>query len=266
MTISRLDASDSRVLVWFSCGAASAVAAHMALAKYGRARTHIVYCNTLATEHPDNIRFLADVERWLGITVEIIGSDKYDTVDDVFMRERYMAGINGARCTTEMKKIPRYAYQRPDDIHIFGLTADEEKRIALFIGNNFDLTLDWILYEAGVTKDDCYGILADGAGIELPKMYSYGFKNNNCIGCVKAQSPVYWAKIRRHFPEVFARRVAQSRELGVRLIKYHGERMFLDEMPFPITDKRTGLSLEDEADTEDIECGPVCVTPRREEA
>ena len=49
----------SRVLVWFSCGAASAVAAKMSVEKYGD-RCEVVYCDTLKYEHSDNLRFLLD--------------------------------------------------------------------------------------------------------------------------------------------------------------------------------------------------------------
>jgi PP-loop superfamily ATP-utilizing enzyme len=40
-----------RVLVWFSCGAASAVAAKLAVEKYGD-QCEVLYCDTLAYEHP----------------------------------------------------------------------------------------------------------------------------------------------------------------------------------------------------------------------
>jgi hypothetical protein len=56
---------ERRRLVWFSCGAASAVAAKLAVEKYEDA-CEVVYCDTMATEHPDNQRFFNDVERWIG--------------------------------------------------------------------------------------------------------------------------------------------------------------------------------------------------------
>jgi hypothetical protein len=206
----------------------------------------------MATEHPDNARFFKDVERWIGKSIEIISSAKYASVDDVFEKRRYMAGIRGAICTTEMKKIPRYEYQYPNDLHIFGMTADEEKRIARFESSkdNQDLEAEWMLRDAGITKDACYRMLED-AGIELPAMYSLGFKNNNCLGCVKATSPVYWDRVRSSFPEVFARRCRQSREIGVRLLRYQGKRVFLDELPETSTDTTP---------EQDIECGVVCIT------
>lgn len=55
-----MDLTPTRTLVWFSCGAASAVAAKLAVQKYGAA-CEVVYCDTLSTEHPDNGRFLTDV-------------------------------------------------------------------------------------------------------------------------------------------------------------------------------------------------------------
>lgn len=131
-----------RVIAWFSCGAASAVAAKKAIEKYGSA-VEVVYCNTMVSEHDDNVRFMADVENWLGVKVLRLSSDKYASVDDVFTQTHYMAGPQGARCTVEMKKVPRFKFQRADDIHVFGFTNDpkELKRIANFEFNNPDMSL-----------------------------------------------------------------------------------------------------------------------------
>jgi hypothetical protein len=200
----------------------------------------------MKSEHPDNARFLADVERWLGVTVRIL-SGKYETVDETFMKERYMSGIAGAKCTVEMKKKPRFAFQHADDVHIFGFTADEPKRIKQFVHNNHELHLDWILRDHGITKAECLRMI-NHAGIALPEMYLLGYNNNNCPGCVKSQSPAYWNSIRRDFPEVFARRVKQSRELGVKLVRLKGIRIYLDELP------------PDDAEVveENLSCGPEC--------
>jgi len=225
------------------------VAAYYALTHYGsRYDIDIVYCNTMADEHPDNRRFLEDVELWLGRTVNVISSLEYTSVEQVFAAKRYMSGIKGAVCTVAMKKIPRFHYQRPDDIHIFGYTSEEVKRMRSFENNNPELFLHWVLAENSVTKNDCLSVLKT-AGIELPQMYTLGYKNNNCIGCVKATSARYWASVRKDFPEIFARRAQQSRELGVRLARYRGERIFLDELPMA---DYSHLVLED------ISCGPEC--------
>lgn len=242
----------NRIVVWFSCGAASAYAAKLAVDRYGEACT-VVYCDTLSTEHPDNARFFADVKRWLGKPIEVIRSPTYTDIDDVFQRTRYMAGIAGARCTTELKKLPRLAFQRDSDVHVFGYTVEEKKRAASFEAANPALEVEWLLIDEGVTKQDCKDALA-AAGIALPEMYALGFDHNNCIGCPKATSAGYWNRVRRLFPDVFARRARQSRLLGARLVRVSGTRVFLDELP-----------PDEDAPDDDIDCGPVCQTPRREE-
>lgn len=246
-----------RKVVWFSCGAASAVAAKLAVDAYDT-DCDVVYCDTAEAEHPDNQRFLRDVESWIGREVTIIRSAKYSTVDSVFEGTRYMAGVAGARCTVEMKKRPREAYQRPDDVHIFGYTADEAKRADAFEDQNPGLLVSWILIDQGVTKADCLRRLAS-AGIALPEMYGLGFDHNNCIGCVKATSAGYWNRVRSLFPDVFAKRARQSRLLGVKLVRFRREgaakasRGFLDELPREATAPDDG----------EIDCGPVCQVPAR---
>jgi len=235
-----------RRIVWFSCGAASAIAAKIACDNYNN--VEVVYCDTLASEHPDNKRFLNDVSKWIGKEIKIIKSDKFKDVDDVIQKTRYMSGISGARCTVELKKKPRELYQKKDDTHIFGFTADEQKRADRFDDNN-SINTEWILIDNKIYKDDCYRILKE-ANIELPMMYKLGFEHNNCIGCVKSQSTGYWNKIRKLFPKVFETRCKQSRLLGVRLLRQNGERIFLDE-----------LKETENAPDDNIECGVVCQMP-----
>lgn len=236
-----------RVIVWFSCGAASAVAAKLAIDRWGAA-VEVVYCDLSRDESPDNVRFRQDVERWIGRSVRVIGSERYRSIEDVFEARRYMSGPKGAVCTVEMKKVPRFEFQRPDDLHVFGLTADERVRITQFEQNNPELRLAWLLRDAHFTKAECLRIIAE-IGIELPELYRAGFKNNNCIGCVKATSPKYWALVRTYAPAVFQRRAEQSRRLGCRLVRVDGKRIFLDELPAgDFRRHRMG----------DLFCGPEC--------
>lgn len=234
---------DGRLLLWFSHGAASACALRLV----AHLKPIALYCNTAKDEHHDNARFRVDVENWTGIRIQVIGSDKYETTDEVFEDTQYMSGIGGARCTTELKKVPRLKYQWADDTHIFGYTVDEKSRIAKFEADNHDMNLAWPLRDAGMTKPDCLKMIAE-AGIEIPMMYRLGFENNNCWGCVKATSPHYWNLTRKHNPERFRARAEQSRRLGARLVRYKGERIFLDELPDTATEKVV----------EDLSCGPQC--------
>ncbi len=94
-----------RILVWFSCGAASAVALKLAVEKYGASNVTPLYCGILQ-EHSDNVRFLRDVETWLGVKVETLVSEKYgNDIYAVFRGERFIAGVDGARCTRMRKRL-----------------------------------------------------------------------------------------------------------------------------------------------------------------
>lgn len=238
------------IIAWFSNGAASAVAGYETIEMFKPCHVEIVCCDTRPSEHPDNYRFSADCEKWFGQPIHFIRNDEFGTVDDVFEKKRYMSGVKGAPCTTQLKKIPRLAFASPDALHVFGYTYDEKKRVRDFEARNPDLKLKWVLVELRLTKEDCYEKLRK-AGIRLPAMYGLGFDNNNCPGCVKASSPWYWSMVRRHFPDVFKRRCEQSRALGVRLVEIRShDRIFLDELPqreFKKTSRRENLS-----------CGPEC--------
>jgi hypothetical protein len=240
----------SRHVVWFSCGAASAALAKIVVT--ARPDAEVVYCDLGRDEHEDNPRFLADVERWIGKRVTVIRSEKYASVNDVFAARRYVSGMHGAPCTVEMKKVPRFAFQRADDVHHFGYTADkrERTRAVNLKANNPDLFLEFTLIDSDLRKRDCHNMVS-AAGIRAPEMYRLGFVNNNCKGCVKASSPAYWLATRRAFPDVFALRVRQSREYGWKPLKDADDQHFyLDELD--------ALIAGPELVTESISCGPEC--------
>lgn len=50
-----------KIAVWFSCGAASAVASYLTLQKYGKDYDVRIVNNPVAEEDDDNRRFLKDV-------------------------------------------------------------------------------------------------------------------------------------------------------------------------------------------------------------
>ena len=237
-----------RVIAWFSCGATSAVATKLAIDKYPD--TIPAYCDT-GSEHPDNARFIKECERWYGREILILKSDKFSDIWDVFTKTRYLAGVKGARCTTELKKLVRRKFERPDDLQIFGFDSSEQHRANKFTENNFEVSAWFPLIEKNISKADCLSQL-QLAGIPLPIMYHLGYRNNNCIGCVKGQAG-YWNKIRKDFPDTFDRMAKVERELDVAICKsYAGDgnrkRVFLDEL-----DPSAGRY-----DDLDIVCGLFC--------
>lgn len=236
----------SRVVVWFSAGAASAVAAKLTLAEYPAEQVTIAYTDP-GSEHPDNIRFLDDCEEWFDHEVVRLKSKKYQDTWQVWRERRFLVGPAGALCTAELKKKVRYAFERPDDIQVFGYTSEEGHRAARFREQNPGVDLRTPLIDRGLTKDDCLAMIAR-SGIEMPAMYKLGYRNNNCIGCPKGGMG-YWNKIRRDFPEVFEEMARLERELDASILKDKTGRVFLDEL-----DPERG----NHADEPSFECSLLC--------
>ena len=244
-----------RIAVWFSCGAASAVAAKLALERFPDQDVRIVN-NPVAEEDPDNRRFLADVAAWLGRPIEEARNVNYPeaSCDSVWKRRKLLSTRFGAPCTINLKKKAREQWEdknRPD-WHVLGFTADEVRRHDRFVLSERSNVIP-VLIDAGLTKDDCSTILRD-AGLRLPAVYDRGYPNANCIGCVKATSPTYWNHVRRDAPEVFAERARQGREYAKnpeKLVRYKGKRITLDELP-PDAVGRPMKALRS------VECGIFC--------
>lgn len=216
----------SRVVCWFSCGAASAYATYLAKKKYGDIEA--VYCR-VAEESDDNLKFLEQFELKTGIQVKIIGNEKHNySIYDVFKKRNFIKGQTGAPCTMVLKKDVRKKYERPTDIQVFGYTVDEMHRADRFIDSNNHVNEDFILIENGITKEDCMTWFSK-MGFDIPIMYKLGYPNNNCIGCVKGGMG-YWNAIRKDFPEHFQRMAKLEREIGHAINKDKNGAVFLDEL------------------------------------
>lgn len=239
------------IAVWFSCGAASAVAAKKTIELYGKDHDIRIINNPVKEEHEDNLRFLKDVEKWLGIKIEFAHSSKYPSASayDVWEKKKYMSGVKGAPCTQELKKRARQEWEalNKPDYHVLGFTFDELKRHERFVLTERSNVLP-VLIDQKITKEDCFNIIKEN-NIDLPRIYSLGFPNANCIGCVKSSSPGYWNLVKSTFKDVYDLRNEQSKRLGVRLVKYKGKRLFLDEVPENIKYKPSKKT---------IECGIFC--------
>lgn len=239
----------SRVLVWFSCGAASAVAAKLALVKYPDA----VICNTfIKQEHPDNARFLGEVETWLGrktvsVTDVKFGADIYE----VFRRRRFIKGPHGAQCTVLLKKKPREDFQHADDLHVFGYDVDEQHRLDEMLDRNPTLRVWCPLIDATLSKADCKAMI-ERAGIQLPAMYRLGYRNNNCIGCVKGGAG-YWNKIRRDFPDTYEEMARVEEEVG-----HYVNRVTIDGVLAPVSLRQLPPNAGDPVKDEPGACSIFC--------
>jgi hypothetical protein len=241
-----------RIVVWFSCGAASAVAAMKTRQLYGRYNEVRVVNNPVAEEDADNRRFLMDVGEWLGVPIEEAANENFPDASAVTVWDKrsFMSGPLGAPCTIELKKEARRQWEEKHnpDYHVLGFTVDEKTRHDRFVLGERDNVIP-VLIDAGLSKGDCFKIVQN-AGIALPRVYLQGYPNANCIGCVKATSPTYWNHVRKVHPEVFDERAVMSRRLGAKLVRVNNERLFLDELD----PDATGRPMK----TMNIECGIFC--------
>ena len=186
----------------------------------------IIYTH-VPDQHPDSLRFLHDCEGILERKITILQSDRYKGVDDVIERTRCINTPYGAPCTRALKREVRREWERKNPDHhtyVWGFDADERKRADRVAATLSDFDHEFPLIDHGITKKEAHGI-AESLGLKRPAMYDLGYTNNNCIGCVKGGMG-YWNKIREDFPETFARRARQEREIGHSCIKG----IYLDEL------------------------------------
>jgi 3'-phosphoadenosine 5'-phosphosulfate sulfotransferase (PAPS reductase)/FAD synthetase len=236
---------DRRIVSWFSCGAASAVATLLAAEKYKDIEA--VYCRVVE-EHEDNLRFMDDFSRVTGIPVKTIVNEKFEgSIYNVFLKRKFIKGPTGAPCTLELKKNMRKAYQRINDIQVFGYTVEEQDRADRFIDANADVKEDFILIDNNITKQQCYDKVKQ-LGIDLPVMYKLGYSNNNCVGCVKGGMG-YWNQIRVDFPDKFEKMAKLERFLGHAINKDKNGPVFLDSL-----DPKRGNKTKDAPG----DCGFTC--------
>lgn len=126
----------SRIVCQFSCGAASAVATKLALARFVDVQIINAF---LAEEHEDNRRFAADCERWFGRQITMLRDEKYGaSVVQVFRRRQYMMGPHGAPCSRALKRDVLDKWKQPGDVMVFGYTAEESDRLDDFCERNPD--------------------------------------------------------------------------------------------------------------------------------
>ena len=250
----------TRLVCWFSCGAASAVATKLAIQQYKDTHEIVIARCIVAEEHPDNDRFASDCEKWFGMPITNMVSEEYiGSVWEVIRRRKFISGPKGAPCTMLLKKQVREDFQLPTDKHVFGYCSEEQDRWDSFLdSNNIDAISP--LMERGLEHADCLAMVQN-AGIKLPVMYELGYQHNNCIGCVKAGGAGYWNKIRQDFPIQFWKMAGASRALSAQMVKVTEDgkerRIYLDELKPGVGDYQS---------EPEIQCGLFCESAQKEYA
>lgn len=205
---------------WFSAGVSSFIAAYLERDKLDK----IMYCH-IEEQHEDSIRFLKDCEKLLGVEIEVLQS-KYLSVNNVIEQFQFINSRYGAKCTDILKKRVRKEWEhgKKDLTYIWGYDYNERHRAERTVEVMPKHNHIFPLIDRMITKEECHG-MARQLGIKRPAMYELGYRNNNCIGCVKGGMG-YWNKIRIDFPDVFNQRAQQERSIGHTCING----MYLDEL------------------------------------
>ena len=226
---------------WISAGVSSFIAGYLIKDTVDE----FIYTH-IDNQHEDSLRFIKDCEKALGKPITILQSN-YKSVDNVIDTFGFINGPYGARCTDVLKKRVRkeWEYGKKDLTYVWGFDCSkrERARAERTCESMSQFKHEFSLIDKNLTKEDCHGLLKQ-LGIKRPIMYDMGYRNNNCIGCVKGGKG-YWNKIRVDFPEVFKTRAEQERKVGHTCIKD----VYLDEL-----DSKVGR-IEDEVMEE---CNIMC--------
>jgi hypothetical protein len=208
-------------VAWFSAGVSSFIACYIA-----KDVDKIIYIH-IDDQHEDTMRFLKDCEKLLGKEIEILQS-RYKTVDEVVKQFKYINGVGGATCTKILKKRVRKEWEEQFKdkkiTYIWGFDLEEINRAERIIDSMPNFKHEFPLIDAQLKKNDVHAI-SNRLGLVRPKMYDLGYRNNNCIGCVKGGMG-YWNKIRIDFPEIFESRAKLERLIGASCING----VYLDEL------------------------------------
>jgi len=224
---------------WFSAGVSSFIATYLTRDILDQ----VIYTH-IKDQHEDTLRFITDSEKTIGGKIDVLMSP-YESVSNVIRAFRFINSPYGARCTDVLKRRVRkeWEYGKKNLTYIWGYDITERHRAERIIESMPEQNHIFPLIERQLTKEDCHGMLRN-LGMKRPVMYDLGYRNNNCIGCVKGGMG-YWNKIRVDFPKIFTERAKQEREIGCSCING----VYLDEL-----EPRRG-KIEDEVIDE---CSIIC--------
>ncbi len=205
-----------KIIAWWSGGVTSAVTCKLCVDLYGSANVRFVFIDT-DNEDEDTYRFMQDCEKWYGATIETISGigKRYGSVQDVWRENNSLNVSTGAVCSYKLKRVVREKWQKEQeyDYQAFGFEISEGKRAIGLKANHKKAKAIFPLMLYGYSKKDCIKILQD-AGLKIPRVYEYGYLNNNCFktGCVQGGIG-YWQKMKREYPDKFNTMAAMEHEL-----------------------------------------------------
>lgn len=157
-------------------------------------------------EDGDNYRFMADVERVLGVTIERVADGR--TPWEVFKDHKFIGNTRVGICSDELKIRQCMLWikaNEPGATVALGLDWTEPHRIdgarrrwqAKGYGTLFPLADKPYMLKADYMAE------SRSLGIEPPRMYGLGFEHANCGGCCVKGGQGQWARALAVFPELY---------------------------------------------------------------
>ena len=198
--------SNKKVISWWSGGVTSAVTCKLCIDIFGLENCEFIFIDTY-NEDEDTYRFMKDCERWYGKEISSISAigKKYKSIQEVWEKHLSLNVATGAICSSELKRAVRVEWEKHNeyDHQAFGFEMGEHKRAMSLVINYPKSKPIFPLLMFGLDKMECSKMIRE-QGIDLPRMYQFGFQNNNCFktGCVQGGIG-YWQKMQREFPDKF---------------------------------------------------------------
>lgn len=120
-----------KVIAWWSGGITSAVTCKICIDIYGVDNVRVIFIDTF-NEDEDTYRFKKDCEILYGKEIETITliGDKYDSIQDVWIKNKSLNVAKGAVCSSELKRSVREKWQKENDydLQAFGFEIEEINR------------------------------------------------------------------------------------------------------------------------------------------
>lgn len=219
-----------------------------------------LYFNDTKWEDADLYRFLADIEKALGVKITFDSDGR--SPEELFYAHNMLANNRVPFCSHELKAKRLQKYAKAGDVVFFGIDGSEAHR-AIRIKRIYDdlgVHSRFPLLENNVTKEQVKATIAS-LGIKQPRLYDQGFGHNNCGGgCVRAGKK-QWAHLLRVNPELYAERERVENEVGL----YVGKKVsYMKDLTLyelrGLVENQGVLDFGDDDDKTHGECIGVCNT------
>ncbi|TMR90544.1 hypothetical protein [Nonomuraea basaltis] len=209
----------TRHVIQMSGGIGSFCAAERVRVRYGAENMVLLFADT-KVEDPTLYQFLHAAAAYLKAPLVTVEDGR--TPFEVFRDVRWIGNSRVAPCTKHLKQKPCRAWLEEhcdpaDTILYVGIDHSESHRTP-------PITAGWAPWrvefpmceEPHLTREEMFD-RCRAADIELPRLYSLGFKHNNCGGCCVRAGKKQWLRTLQEFPERYAEAERQEEELRAEL-------------------------------------------------